>query len=231
MAIECKHLEVFTSVVMAILVLFIVMFLLFLTTVAVVSRKTKSIMHRLRQRLDELQNKDYNVIKLVGPSSNRANQEHPVPPLDNMLSQHEPEYAVLQMQNTEKPAMIQNTAYGNNSRLISSEIEMPMNQNTAYGNNSRLISSEIEMPMNQNTAYGNNSRLISSEIEMPMNQNMAYGHNSRLISSEIEMPMNQNTAYGNNSTLISSEIEMRMNQNTAYGNNSRLIFCGEDEML
>ena len=124
MAIECNNLEVFTSVVMAILVLFIVIFLLFFITVVVVSRKTKSIMRRLRQRLDELQNKDYNVIKLVGPSSSRTNQEHLVPTSDNMLSQHEREYAVLQIQHMEKLSMTQNTAYGNNSKLISSEIEM-----------------------------------------------------------------------------------------------------------
>ena len=116
MAIECNNLDVFTGVVMAILVLFIVIFLLFFTTVVVVSRKTKSIMRRLRQRLDELQNKDYNVIKLVGPSLSRANQQHLVPPSNSMLSHHEPEYAVLQTEYRDKLPTTQNMAYGNNSK-------------------------------------------------------------------------------------------------------------------
>ena len=92
MVTDCHYLGVIiTGVTMSVLVIFnVILFLVFMTVVAV-SRKTKSKMWRLRLCLDELQN---NVLQLRVPSSCTANQEqHLVSPLENKLSQNEPEYA------------------------------------------------------------------------------------------------------------------------------------------
>ena len=119
MVTDCHHLGVITGVTMSVLVIFIVILFLVFIAIVAVSRKTKSIMRILRLHLDELQNKEYNVLQLGPPSSCTANQEqHLVSPLENKLSQNEPEYAPVQQQNRENLSVIQNVAYGNNSKTV-----------------------------------------------------------------------------------------------------------------